>query len=356
MQVSQIELLGSMTISTLNEILVKADASAGGSENLVAGDSAAKYGHALVPILSDRHADGEPRPSIKEVGDLSVDTMGMEASGAEADQPIEVFPVKKNGIQPRVFMVHDITGVATPFMSIGAHMPNEMYAIGDKHFGSPTGFSTIESMADHYITLVKSVQPQGPYIVAGYSFGGHVAICMADKLTRAGETIQHVILLDPIYIPATKRQSLKSIDWIECSDDHISSLFPDIGEEWKNKLRTEIQKNLNSMFNFDPPHYEGRATLIVPKDRSWYRSGNTSDWDTGADDHNGWDCRIKNLDMKISAGAHNTMFAPAHVKVLAAVMKEILGLVSIFSLRVCVGRLTFFAFAICRSRGLQNQR
>jgi len=36
--------------------------------------------------------------------------------------------------------------------------------------------------------------------------------------------------------------------------------------------------------------------------------------------------------MKISAGAHNTVFAPAHVKVLASVMKEILDIVSHFSL------------------------
>ena len=267
---------------------------------------------------------------------MIVDAMGqdsraiMEAEDADADYLIEFLPIKKKGIQPRVFIVHDITGMATPFMRIGAYMPSEMYAIGDKHFGSPTGFSAIETMADHYITLIKSVQPKGPYVIAGYSFGGQVAICMADKLTRAGETVQHLILLDPIYIPTAERQSLKSTDWTQRSIDRISSNFPEIGEKWKNKLRTEIRKNLDSMFDFEPPHYEGRATLIVPKDRSWYRSGNASDFDTGADDHNGWDYCIKNLDMKISAGAHDTMFAPAHVKVLAGVMKEVLGIVSRF--------------------------
>ena len=258
----------------------------------------------------------------------------MEAEDANADYLIEFLPVKKKGVQPRVFIVHDITGMATPFMRIGAYMPNDMYAIGDKHFGSATGFSAIESMADHYITLIKNVQSQGPYIIAGYSFGGQVAICIADKFTRAGETVQHLILLDPIYIPTAERQSLKSTDWTQRSIDRISSNFPDIGEKWKNKLRTEIRKNLDSMFDFEPPHYEGRTTLIVPKDRSWYRSGHASDFDTGADDHNGWDYRIKNLDMKVSAGAHDTMFAPAHVKVLAGVMKDILGIVSRSSLHI----------------------
>ncbi|KIK92693.1 hypothetical protein PAXRUDRAFT_146735 [Paxillus rubicundulus Ve08.2h10] len=272
------------------------------------------------------------RPTIRELGNLIVDAMGqdsraiMEAEDADADFLIEFLPIKKKGIQPKLFIVHDITGMATPFMRLGAFMPNEMYAIGDKHFGSATGFATIESMADHYITLVKSAQPEGPYIICGYSFGGQVAVCMATKLTRAGETVQHLVLFDPIYIPASERQSLKSTDWTQRSIDRISSNFPDIGEKWKTKLRTEIRKNLDSMFDFEPEHFDGPTTLVVPKDRSWYRSGNASDFDTGTDDHNGWDYRIKNLEMKISAGSHDTMFAPAHVKVLSGVLKEILGI------------------------------
>ena len=59
-QVSQIELLGSMTISTLNEMLARAGASSGGSEGSATDDGAAKYGHALVPILNDRLAYDEP--------------------------------------------------------------------------------------------------------------------------------------------------------------------------------------------------------------------------------------------------------------------------------------------------------
>ncbi|KAH7890103.1 putative nonribosomal peptide synthetase [Phlebopus sp. FC_14] len=271
------------------------------------------------------------RPTIRELGNLIVDAMGqdsraiMEAEDTDADFLIEFLPIKKKGIQPRLFIVHDITGMATPFMRLGAFMPNEMYAIGDKHFGSPTGFGTIEAMADHYISLIKSVQPEGPYIVCGYSYGGSVALCMASKLTKAGETVQHLVLFDPIFIPSSERQSLKSTDWTQRSIDRISSNFPDIGEKWKTKLRTEIRKNLDSMFDYEPEHYDGPTTLVVPKDRSWYRSGHASDFDTGADNHNGWDYRVKNLDMKIASGSHDTMFAPAHVKVLAGVMKEILG-------------------------------
>jgi len=269
------------------------------------------------------------RPTIRELATTIIDSLGqdsraiMEAEDNDADFLIEFLPIKKKGLHPRLYIVHDITGMATPFMRLGAYMPNEMYAIGDKHFGSATGFSTIESMADHYISLIKSVQPEGPYVISGYSYGGSVAVCMATKLAAAGDEVQHLILFDPIFIPKSERQGLKSTDWTQRSIDRIAENFPEIGDKWKNKLKVEIRKNLESMFDFEPEHFDGPTTLVVPKDRTWYRSGHASDFDTGTDDRNGWDARIKNMDMKVAAGRHDTMFAPAHVKVLAGVLKEI---------------------------------
>ncbi|KAI5990928.1 hypothetical protein EDD15DRAFT_1136156 [Pisolithus albus] len=82
------------------------------------------------------------------------------------------------------------------------------------------------------------------------------------------------------------------------------------------------------MFDYEADFYDGPTTLVVLKDKSWYRSGAVSDFDTGADDHNGWDARIKNLDMKVAAGSHDTMFTPVFVNsVLVGVVKEILGTV-----------------------------
>ena len=142
-------------------------------------------------------------------------------------------------------------------------------------------------------------------------------------MKKAGDDVQHLILFDSIFIPSAERQSLKSTDWTQRSIDRIAENFPEIGDKWKNKLRTEIRKNLDTMFDHEPEHYDGPTTLVVPKDRSWYRNGHASDFDTGVDDRNGWDYRLSNLGMKVAAGRHDTMFAPAHVKSVAAVLKEI---------------------------------
>ncbi|KAF9644147.1 acetyl-CoA synthetase-like protein [Thelephora ganbajun] len=269
------------------------------------------------------------RPTIRELSNVIIDAMGqdqrqiMAAEDLDNDSLIELLPIKRKGIHPRMFIVHDITGMATPFMRLGAYMPNEMWAIGDKYFGSVDGFTTVEEMADHYITLIRGVQPHGPYVISGYSMGGLVALVIADKLKKAGEVITHLIIFDTIFIPARERQSLKSSDWTARAIDRISENFPEIGEKWKAKLWKEIRKNLDAMWELDPPHYDGPTTLVVPKDRVWYRSGHASDFDTGADDLNGWEHRLSNLAMKVSPGRHDTIFMPAHVKGLAVVLKEI---------------------------------
>lgn len=47
----------------------------------------------------------------------------MEAEDADADFLTEVLPIKKKGIKPRLYIVHDTTGMATPLMRLGAFMP-----------------------------------------------------------------------------------------------------------------------------------------------------------------------------------------------------------------------------------------
>ena len=48
----------------------------------------------------------------------------MNAEGEDADFLIEFLPIKKMAIQPRFFIVHDIIGMATPFIHLGGYMPN----------------------------------------------------------------------------------------------------------------------------------------------------------------------------------------------------------------------------------------
>lgn len=58
------------------------------------------------------------------------------------------------------------------------------------------GCTMLPEMAAHYIGVVKSIQPHGPYRLVGHSFGGRVAYEMALQLQKVGECVEFLGLLD----------------------------------------------------------------------------------------------------------------------------------------------------------------
>jgi thioesterase domain-containing protein len=56
--------------------------------------------------------------------------------------------------------------------------------------------ASLEEMAARYLDAVRAFQPQGPYYLGGYCFGGNVAYEMARQLELQGESVALVALLD----------------------------------------------------------------------------------------------------------------------------------------------------------------
>ncbi|MEZ5702024.1 MAG: non-ribosomal peptide synthetase [Burkholderiaceae bacterium] len=55
---------------------------------------------------------------------------------------------------------------------------------------------SVETLAQDYIDLIRSVQPHGPYYLGGFSIGGVLAYEVARRLRQAGEEIGLIVLLD----------------------------------------------------------------------------------------------------------------------------------------------------------------
>jgi surfactin synthase thioesterase subunit len=60
-------------------------------------------------------------------------------------------------------------------------------------------FERIEDMAEFYLDALNELQPQGPYILIGYSFGGLVALEMAKCLLDEGRSV--ALLVPERYTP-----------------------------------------------------------------------------------------------------------------------------------------------------------
>jgi thioesterase domain-containing protein len=109
-----------------------------------------------------------------------------EKSDFEFHTVVEIHP---SGSRPPFFCVHGGTGGTLFLHRLAQAMGNDQpfYAFQPQGVdGGRIERTTIEAMASHYISEMRKVQPQGPYFVGGYCFGGNVAFEMAQQLQQQG--------------------------------------------------------------------------------------------------------------------------------------------------------------------------
>lgn len=120
-------------------------------------------------------------------------------SGAPPWSPL--LPLQPTGTKTPFFCVHPVLGIAWGFAELARHLPDRpcygLQARGLEDEQAP--HTRIEDMAACYIEAIRSVQPHGPYILGGYSFGGYIAYEMAQQLRRQGENIALLVIIDTMF-------------------------------------------------------------------------------------------------------------------------------------------------------------
>jgi acetoacetyl-CoA synthetase len=100
---------------------------------------------------------------------------------------------------PPLFVVHGVGGSVMELRTLVQSLQSDrvVYGLQAKGFReSEVPHDRIEAMAREYVAAIRSVQPAGPYLILGYSFGGWVAYEMARMLRADGEKIAFLGMLD----------------------------------------------------------------------------------------------------------------------------------------------------------------
>jgi amino acid adenylation domain-containing protein len=106
--------------------------------------------------------------------------------------------VLKPGQGTPLFFVHGVGGCVMELFSICRKMswPGPVIGIQARGLdGCDLPHRSVEEMADEYIRAVRQQQPQGPYFLCGYSFGGLVAFELARRLSSSADKVAFVGLL-----------------------------------------------------------------------------------------------------------------------------------------------------------------
>ncbi|WP_331691318.1 non-ribosomal peptide synthase/polyketide synthase [Pseudomonas sp. ZY71] len=105
-----------------------------------------------------------------------------------------------------LFLVHEFSGRDVYFPTLAQHIGGEfaIYGLPGVPLGQPQ-LRTIECMATRMAGIIRSVQPHGPYRLAGWSFGGVLAHEVAQQLLGQDQPVDFIGMLDS-YAPNSLAQ------------------------------------------------------------------------------------------------------------------------------------------------------
>ncbi len=258
--------------------------------------------------------------------------------------------IQPDGPKRPLFCVHPGGGTVLAYIDLARHLGSEQPFYGLESLGldeEQKCYARVEDMAAHYIEAMQAVQPQGPYLLAGWCFGGLVAFEMAQQLQARSEQVSFLGLLDI----STERVASEELDELELDDaaflvklfakdislslDRIRQLGsdeqllyviekvrqlnlipPDVGLAQARYLVQILKSHIQAAKAYIPQPYRGRATLFRASEEAAADSQDlTLGWEELA---------AEGVDLHWVPGNHHTMVREPHVQVLAKQLRACL--------------------------------
>lgn len=135
----------------------------------------------------------------RTVRELSEVVVRLQSTDQREPSTVACVQAGDPGRRPRLWFVHDLQGSAYRVRhvaeALGADQPVWSFE-SPLLRGGPNPFTALDTFAARYVTDLLEAQPEGPYWLAGYSFGGITAYEMARQLRRDGHEVAFVGVVD----------------------------------------------------------------------------------------------------------------------------------------------------------------
>ncbi|HNX29314.1 MAG TPA: AMP-binding protein [Syntrophomonadaceae bacterium] len=204
-----------------------------------------------------------------------------------------VVPFQEEGSKIPIFFVHALEGEAVIFRHITNNFDPDrpFYAFNFNHDAANWVHPiSVEKIAENYIKDMLSIQPEGPYILAGQCIGGVIAYEMGQQLQKAGHEIALLAMYDPIIywpkelitikgraakkIDAIKNQGLTAVSEFIANKKsyYFSRLLQAIYKKGNNLIKIFIYKLMNketllkfALSNYMIRQYNGEIIYFKPE-------------------------------------------------------------------------------------------
>jgi aspartate racemase len=269
-------------------------------------------------------------------------------------------PIRPSGTRPPLYCLHGVGGNVVGFDALAQYLSDDqpLYGLQARGLdGQTPPLTSVESMSQHYLKEIRQLQPQGPYYLAGYSFGGLVAFEIAREMVQQGDQVALVALLDSQarfnavrHIDQLRRSFLFQLRRMRYHVAKVVMLSPSrkmhyflaklhtlrrrrgnrrwqaAVRKWRetatdeNALPSQLENVEEACFmaakTYQPNSYPGRVVLFVSEGQRISRYDPAEVWATLAEG---------GLEIQSIPGDHLAMLSEPNVRIVAAQLERYLG-------------------------------
>jgi amino acid adenylation domain-containing protein len=198
-----------------------------------------------------------------------------------------IVPIQPGGSAPALFFLHPnessllimrhFTSALGPDQPVFGLMPEGK----GLHFQRSRGFG---DLASQMLDSVRGVQPHGPYYLAGFCLGGHLAYEIAGRLQSAGERVPYLAVLDA----GTPSAVASYLHWVLSTRGRVTRVTRELRRGPKNTLRKTQE---HARRGLEVLRAGARLRHVPPP--------NIFDWIGALQVASGWSCQPHSLPMEL---------------------------------------------------------
>jgi amino acid adenylation domain-containing protein len=160
-------------------------------------------GHSLIAVkvmrkIEEKTGNRLPITALFEAPTVEKLSLMLEQEGKVFSWK-SLVPIKPEGNKPPLYIVHGsgLTVLVFRSLAMGLDPDQPVYGLQARGLnGIDEPFDSMEDIAAFYIQEILEQNPEGPYSLAGYSFGGIVAFEMAKQLKAKGKEVNMLAIFD----------------------------------------------------------------------------------------------------------------------------------------------------------------
>ncbi len=232
--------------------------------------------------------------------------------------------IQPEGSRPPFFCVHGVGGNVVGFRDLARHMGGDQpfYALQPRGLdGKQPCMTSVAEMAESYLREIRRVQPEGPYRIGGYSFGGLVAYEMAQQLRAQDQDVSLLALFDTypgkMESRSSRMRNLRKLPLKEAVSFLVkkgSFVLMTLRKRLELQMLPRALRNVRqgcakAAAGYDVLPYDGQVTLFRVKEKS---VGSLDDpyaiW---------WRVAAGGVDLREISGDHLSLLKEPQVRLLA---------------------------------------